>query len=340
MKYFTDYKVHKRAKIGITNPIRAIAKAPNSHAAAWPALIKAQLRFAGYKNVDILHTEHANWPDYDVILLEHGMEFKGSFNIFGGEKNEYVPIQLDKMARRHAAGRPMFSLDIPMPRYDELAKKRFNYKLTLARHTQLESLIAEIPVCRNIAKCDTLYLGDSHILSVAMPLGEVRRLDGQTLHGFVSTMGGGIRQYVKPHHKDVVLYFGNIDIRHHLTRQAQPAQALTKLLQQFLDELDRFKTYYPQIQIHLVAPLWIEDPSRKIPKSGWYKGEPYYGTWPDRERLRQTMVATMLSWPYPIITWSKQIINEHGKLKFECMEGKSSVHLSPEYYQPYDPIKF
>lgn len=333
MKYFTDYKVHKQAKIGITNPIRRIAQTKNSHAAAWPALIKAQLHFAGYKNVDILHTSETCWGGYDVILLEHGMEFKGSFNIFGGENNEHVPEQLKRLIRFEGQ---ILSIDIPMPRYYELANKRFAKNFTF---NQLALLEQSYNYFDRVSECDTLYLGDSHILSVAMPHGEVCRLDGQTLFGLLHY---GLEQYLRSsEYENLILYFGNIDIRHHLMRFAQPDLELAKLLTRYLDALKLLKVTYPQVQVHLVAPLWIEDESRKIPKSGWYKGTPFTGTWAERDRLRDTMTTTMQSWPYPLKTWPLvSLVDSNHKLLFDVMEGKSSVHLSPEYYQPYDPIKF
>lgn len=336
MQYFTDFKVPKTATIAITNIIRPIAYAPNSHPAAWPKLLRAQLRAQGYKHVDILYKgSEVPWDDYDIIILEHGMEFKGGFNIFGGKDNEHVPTQLKRLAARNKA---TYSADIKMPDFYTLGAKRFGHKLSLQELQYIEEAVQTTLHFDRIAKFKVLYLGDSHILSVADPKAEVSRNDGKTLFGALTE---GLKHYLQPHHRELVLYFGNIDIRHHLMRQPNPGQTLGNLIKRYFDEIEKLKTYNKIKRITLVDPLFIEAEERKLPKTGWFKGTPFFGTWSDRARLREIMTSTIEGSSYPKIHWDRSLLTHpDGDLKFEVMEGKSSVHLSPEYYQwDYSTLK-
>ena len=71
-------------KIGIVSPISKISSKIASHRAAWAAMWCNQLKHSD-KHVDadieVCHDE--DWDRYDMLYLYHGMEFKGSLNLFG-----------------------------------------------------------------------------------------------------------------------------------------------------------------------------------------------------------------------------------------------------------------
>ena len=101
------------------------------------------------------------------------------------------------------------------------------------------------------------------------------------------------------------------------------------------EELKRVQDRYG-VKLAVVAPLWIEHESRKLPKSGYYDGTPFYGDWEDRDRMREFFtqrieaMCDVNGWEFK--QHSESLKNDKGELDFECMEKPKSVHLSPKYY--------
>ena len=79
--------------------------------------------------------------------------------------------------------------------------------------------------------------------------------------------------------------------------------------------------------------LPIEDESRKIPQSGYYKGQPFYGSWNERNSARKLFNEIIHDSGYGI-KWTNYLMNSKGELDFAYMEKPKSIHLSREYY-PY-----
>ena len=79
--------------------------------------------------------------------------------------------------------------------------------------------------------------------------------------------------------------------------------------------------------------LPIENESRKIPQSGYYKGQPFYGSWSERNDFRNQF-NDYIEKEYGIIRWTQHLYNELGELDFKYMEKPQSIHLSREFY-PY-----
>ena len=84
----------------------------------------------------------------------------------------------------------------------------------------------------------------------------------------------------------IEFYFGNIDIRHHLCRQDNPEQATKELVRKYVEQARAIANFH-NATIRLYEPLPIENPSRKIPKTGWHKGAPFCGDWPSRNFVRK-----------------------------------------------------
>jgi hypothetical protein len=135
--------------------------------------------------------------------------------------------------------------------------------------------------------------------------------------------------YVPDHIESFRLYAGNIDIRFHFHR-------LNVDLKEFVDKLEQELLSLNISDIELVAPLYIENESRKLPGTGLYKKQPFYGSWQEREdiRVEYTKLLEDISFKngWKIIYCPKEYINEKGELDFKYMEPKGSVHLSPNYY--------
>lgn len=94
--------------------------------------------------------------------------------------------------------------------------------------------------------------------------------------------------------------------------------------------------------IEVVQALPIEDVSRKLPKTGYYKDTPYFGTWEERTNLVKEfneLVVSMCArneWK----TWQHPACykNSLGELTFDVMEKPKSVHIAREFYR-WDLIK-
>ena len=79
--------------------------------------------------------------------------------------------------------------------------------------------------------------------------------------------------------------------------------------------------------------LPIEHESRKLPQSGYYKGQPFWGSWQQRTDIRNEF-NDYIEKQYGIIRWTNKLLNKSGELDFQYMEKPKSIHLSREFY-PY-----
>ena len=80
--------------------------------------------------------------------------------------------------------------------------------------------------------------------------------------------------------------------------------------------------------------LPIEDESRKLPKSGYYKGKPFSGTWEQRNECRLAFRDELEknATRARIIRWTDYLLNKTGQLSFDHMEKQQSIHLSRGSY--------
>ena len=131
----------------------------------------------------------------------------------------------------------------------------------------------------------------------------------------------------------LTFYVGNIDIRHHLCRQENSRERIHAMVIELAHQFKRLKI--PNIEI--VQALPIENISRKLPKSGYYKGTPYFGSWEERTRLVNTFnmsgdkIAIENNWS--VFRWPASFLNDKGELEFDYMERPKSIHLSPLAYR-------
>jgi hypothetical protein len=225
-----------------------------------------------------------------------------------------------------------------MPCIGELVETRLKTGSELFK--TLEPKIDKIKdICKNIKRVDhiertkRLCFGDSHSFSQYSPGFMCSRNDGLTLHGATTR---GFDQYVWPWIEQVRVYLGNIDIRHHLMRQKNPQESLETLVKSYEIELKKLeaKRICP---IEVIAVLPIENESRKIPKTGYYKGEPYAGSWKERNALVKQFNSRMKE----ICEYNKYQFTEHpevfynnlDELSFDVMEKPKSVHIARQFYR-------
>lgn len=323
-------------KIGIDSLMSPITQRKHSHKGAWAKIIRAQLKLLGYE-ATILKDEP--WTDFDVVLIEHGMEFKGTFNVFGGATDELASRLTSRLVE--AVNRPrqpvrLVSCDIPMPDvagWVESRKSKCEPKFKELDTEELGFCQGQVLYYERLLQSPGLVLGDSHSLSTWLPNWELARLDGQTLYGFLDRRGFDL--YVEDHHQMVVSYFGNIDIRHHLARQPDPGRAVQALVWQYVSQL--YEVRQRVGSVYVVEPLFIESEDRKLPKTGYYKGTPFYGDWATRNWLRDCFCHYLREWApqygLETISWPESLRNAKGELDQEKMEANQSVHLSPEHYR-------
>jgi len=334
--YFTDLEKDKNAKIGIAALVGKLSPKPQSHKSGWAFKLANQLTAAGYTDVQVITDIETDWSKFDIMLLEHGMEFKGSFNIFGGANDDLY----NQVIRLFSKGVRMYSLHHDMPCVGTLIEKRLKtgsdlFKTLEVRIEDAKEICASIPRVDRIQKTKSLCFGDSHSFSQYTPGYMTDRHDGLTLFG---TLRRGIRSYVPQDIEELRIYLGNIDIRHHLMRQANPSKALKDMMamyeQQLIDlEIDK---------IEVVQALPIENESRPLPKTGYYKDAPFAGSWAERTELVKQfnqLVTDMCNrngwktWRHPDV-----YINSFGELTFDVMEKPKSVHIAREYYR-WDLVK-
>tara|TARA_B100000795_G_C22476069_1_gene314852 strand:- start:41 stop:592 length:552 start_codon:yes stop_codon:yes gene_type:complete len=127
----------------------------------------------------------------------------------------------------------------------------------------------------------------------------------------------------------ITMSFGNIDIRHHICRLNTDFKPLLYQWKQFGDSLD--------IDVEYSAPWPIEYEKRKLPKTGYYKGEPFWGSRNERSEIVSEWISEMKSLDMKLVMppadWYQMHPEKYAK---EYMEANSSVHLSPVKYRRKD----
>jgi hypothetical protein len=285
-------------KTGIIGVLNNPATSLNSHSAGMVNIVSKLFK------AEVL-TERDNWDEFERLIIYHGVNFKeGTFNVIGGI-NEEVMSRGSKLASFNGK---VYSLD--GFQLNEFSRKR---KLLIYDNFNTFEKI-------NLPKRENLVIGDSHSLSVwPDETYMISRNDGKTLHGFLK-LNQDLSEY-----KKIIFYFGNIDIRFHLARQKDPVQATKDLFNRYCEYASKYDSSLTQL-------LPIESESRKIPKSGQYKGENFFGSIELRKELRLEANSIMFESGIEFLEWPSTFLNPEGNLSFDIMEPKQSVHIRPMFY--------
>jgi hypothetical protein len=306
----------------------------SSHRSAWPRMQKCMVQ-------DALATEtRIAFGNQDLIkdgtwLVSTPMEFKGEvFNLFGGYTEEVktrisrlLDLELDQVK----------GLDLPIPDIEKILRPRSvktNFDFTDSEWEKIRSF----QNCEIIKHEDlVLYIrrvvvGDSHSISRYQSGTVVYRNDGLTMHRLVEDgVTPHLPDYFIPH---LVINVGNVDIRHHLCRQVDPSSSARRMISNLRMHLEALQNQGKIGSFEVTEPYPIEFEERKIPKTGYYKGTPFYGSHPERDRVRQIMANemkyqfdTVHEWP---TNWFMIDPEDYAKT---YMEKPGSVHLSPEFYE-------
>jgi hypothetical protein len=323
----------------VTSPFTPVSSNIHSHRAAQAAIYAEQLS-AEFGNVHLDRTGdiHPDPASFDKVYAYHGNDWFGSLNLFGGMKNY---SNIDKLIRYSKLKAPIYSLWIDHPKYSEMLKPRLDGDIHPDWHLvdweNLKKLEDTAITVREIEVVNRVVAGDSHAICMYRPGWFVNSVPFKTLHGALKE---GLQTFIQPQHEIAEFYFGNIDVRHHLCRQPDPAQATRDLANRYytqLSQLDLAKVYAYEL-------LPIEHESRVLPKTGYYKGTPFYGSWDQRNATRLTFKDEMrklcAQGSVNFIEWVDPLLNERGELDFECMEKPKSVHLSRNSYPHWQGRKW
>ena len=311
-------------KLAIYSPNGTLTDRLGSHRTAWAYMRADQIGRFGHE-VDVIYTKDENktdWDQYDNVLVYLGMEWSGALNLFGGASDE----NLKKFTRLLDFGARIQWLDERPKGFGDLVAKRWpNFD-----YASLNRLAQECPIARQPDN-EYIILGDSHSLNWYIPGASVLRHDGKTLFG---ALKDGISSFLAYEPLKLAVGFGNIDIRHHLMRQNHPLESLHSMCEQLNLQLLSYQANVG-CEIELIQPLPIENESRKLPQTGYYKGTPFFGTWQERDFLSKKMdeayqeMCLKNGWTY--LTYPAYFKNQLGELDFDAMEKPGSVHVSWEH---------
>jgi len=324
-------------KVAITLVGGNLSSSRYSHKAGWAHLWACQLKNKFGFDVTVI-TENQSWNHFDRVYLYHSMEFQGTLNLFGGASEESA-----KFYERIITVNPnveLISLDIPMPDYGTLCKGRLKSCEDYWRNVNWDAVTEKCKTIPHFTQADlklnSLIVGDSHAFSVYDGKSMVLRKDGRTLNGVLKK---SIKKEILDHGFDldsidtIISYYGNIDIRHHIMRNfnvVEYVEMLVKSYEKSLQELGK--------KIKIVFPLPIEDESRRLPKTGYFEGTPFFGSTKERQevvRVFSYYLSEMCSSnKWETIKWPTEwyTISPLSYMK-DYMERPKSVHLAPIHHK-------
>lgn len=349
-------------KVAIAGLIDSIPASEHSHYRGWIETLASCLReYPGpyYDEVKVLTGPNAwcHFDQFDQVFFHSGLYYYGedySLNLFGGmtaEKADKMAVQLravvsvlkDNLAGAFMEFQPPDGLTGALQSRLRGAK----FSETHPLYQVCNELGPHLNPLRAIwwkpdVSCSIGFaIGDSHVAASRLPGHVPIRCDRQTLHGALKL---GLRSMLDTrlgpnwinYLRSGIFHFGNIDVRHHLCRFGAPGntQVIRDLVEAYADQVESLGLE----EVTLVAPYPIENESRKIAKSVWYKDRPFWGTWKERDLTSKHFAdfleieaARRCNWK--VHRWPAEFLNDKGELKFDVMERPKSIHLSPSFYR-------
>ena len=310
----------------IVNPIANIPVNKKSHVYGWAK------KWSDLLNVKI---DHKCEKYHETVYIDHGANFSGTLNLFGGANKDVF----DRI-NRVMTSEKVISLDHEMPDYGEMLRKRIGAKTTYEGIT--EAWCDKVSIkCKwiNSLKMEDhenvergITVGDSHSIAFANKGDVIFRNDGKTLHGALKE---GLDTFMRDAlftradtDIPVTFCFGSIDIRHHICRHG----GLDKtMIERYIEQ-----AYNITNKPFFAKPVPVEYEGRRIPKSGFYKGEPFYGSWEDRWNITGEFITYLNEFLSkeqiigPPEEWYRMDPEKYAKTH---MELSSSFHIAPIYYR-------
>lgn len=313
----------------ITNPTANIPVAPKSHTRGWSQMWADQL----LARID--HKCSENITTAEIVCIDHGVNFGGTLNLFGGA-NEEVFNKFNNIMN----SKLVISLDIQMPDYGAMLKQRIGATTTYSGITEewcdkLSSMLNNCNYIDQYKMCHAnkygITIGDSHSTAFAAKNDRVFRTNGKTLFSVLKSGLESELHGVNVSNKTVLFQFGSIDIRHHILRNNTNISSMVE------DYVKQGKVIADKhnCNVQFCAPVPVEYEGRKLPKTGYYKGTPFFGTRQERYDATMEFIGALdkfsngniVTVPYE---WYTMDPEEYANT---YMEMGGSVHIAPIFYR-------
>jgi hypothetical protein len=315
----------------IFNPFSSIPVNAKSHVRGW------SMHWAECMHAEIA-SKDTDLSSCNELYWEHGVNFGGSLNLFGGVTDSVV----DKMEQLVNFKGDLFSLDVTMPNYAEQLGKRIGQATCSSRLTKnlLDAFKIRLDSSQTILQGQlglvNASIGDSHATAFASHGSMVLRTNGLTLHRAL-TQGKFLKQITscKKIPKKVTLVAGSIDLRHHIGRRPDPTGAIEELCENYRRTVEFIENELT-ILVEVAAPVPVEYEARKLPQTGYYKDRPFCGPMASRRDWTDYFMDLMRcenKVVSPPIEWYSMDGEEYAK---QHMELNSSVHISPKNYRRFN----
>lgn len=322
-------------KVLIVSPSNSISDSSYSHRAAPARIYCNQLRELGYDAEVDFKGKVKDLSPYDRVYIYHADNGTSrvqpiAFNIFGGFQRcpySHNVIKFSKIRNK------TFSLNCTFNIYERRLRRKYELAVKAGVHIEpewhaldfdnMKRMENESPLIQHINPTKKFILGDSHAISLYRPGWSFNSIVYKTLNGALNI---GLKNLIDIQDvEELELYFGNIDIRHHLCRlPGDPLKHTEELA-------DRYITQAKELNAKIYELLPIENESRVVPKMGWYDGKPFHGSWSERKKVRDHFNDYIES-KYGIIRWTDYLLNTDGELDQKFMEKPRSIHLAPKHY--------
>ena len=333
----------------VTAPFIPIVPRLASHRSAQGVIYADQIRQAGeYDVVDInwAGNAHEDHNDYDAVYVYWGSDWTGGLNLFGGVQSFPYAWNIRNFSKFKGK---VYSLAVDFPNIDEMIEERILNAASKKKEIQPEWLEVDIQNLKRMRLestrvrfphiTDKVVIGDSHSICMHRPEWTVNSVPFKTLNGALSL---GLNTFIEEFTSidkvsSAEFYFGNIDVRHHLCRLEGDSFTNTmSLALRYVEAVEMLPI--KDVAIYELLPL--ENESRKLPKTGYYKGKPFWGTWAQRAEVRHTFnqAVEKATRRAKFIRWTDYLLNAKNELDFKFMEKPHSIHLSREFYPHWNGI--
>ena len=304
----------KKAIIGITsNPPQRMSSHTAGWANKWCELTGAEA---------LTDWSFQDLKEYDSVAIWNDINGEpGKLNLFGfkpdNEVGEKIQYRINEITEAIHDGVAVWQLDYHQTWHHSLTK----------RGLWTPPVFDDIPSIQQYKYgTEGIVIGDSHSISVAPTGWAVNRNDGQTLYGALKK---GLSNFETGNLKPVIFKFGDIDLRHHIMRQDNHWASVYELVVEYHKQVNEL----PYEAYVVLAMPQVED-DRKIPKTGYYKGEPFYGDLQDRQTMtyRFNNLLRLHFGDKVLDPYSDLFNNDSNYLDQSKMEAGGSFHLAPHSY--------
>jgi hypothetical protein len=325
-----------------------------SHRAAQGVIYADMVREATGDEVVVNFGGHVckDFNEFDKVYVYHGNDWSGGLNLYGG--TEGFPYAWNFRNLTLFRGE-VISLGIPFPDYhkqlqEKLEQDRGNGRTPKPEFDEIDwdnlKRMESSKVLRYPCVTDNVVVGDSHAICMYRPGWVVNSVPYKTLRGALKQ---GLDTYVRDPYssmdgpKNIELYFGNIDLRHHLCRTETKEgidlwPSPEDLAQEYVQSASNLYCQIPNLEsVGIYELLPCEEEDRKLPQSGMFMKKPFWGSWEERMNARERFHNRIehlcnTNGGIKFIRWTQYLLNKKGELDLHAMEYKNSVHLSRMSY--------